>query len=471
MTAMPKIDKAAKLTPMMAQFMDIKAQAGDEALLFYRMGDFYELFFDDAVRAAAALDITLTKRGQYQGKDIPMCGVPVHASEAYLQRLIKKGFRVAVCEQTEDPSLAKKRGAKSVVKREIVRLVTPGTLTEENLLEARGRNFIAALSKSLSGDYALAWADISDGLFLISALAPAQLSGEIAALAPRELLLPEALYQDPDFLQSLPLEGVALTPLAASKFDARSGERQLKARFSLASLAGLGDFSRSEISAAGALLDYLELTQAGNPVQISAPKQVYEAGYLAIDAATRASLEITQSQRGGRKGSLLSVIDRTVTGAGAREFADRLARPLRNLQAIKARHDAVSFFYTEDDICETLRENLKHCADMGRAISRLALGRGGPRDLRLLADTLHQCEHIISSFAQNPSLKLADNIADALDKISLTDKPKLSALRRDIDKAFESHVPLLARDSKGKSKLRRNSTKRLSVMLSNTLQI
>ena len=439
-------NKAEKVTPMMAQFLGIKAEAGDEVLLFYRMGDFYELFFQDAVRAAAALDITLTKRGTYKGEAIPMCGVPVHASETYLQRLIKKGFRVAVCEQTEDPKEAKKRGSKSVVRREIVRLVTPGTLTEDNLLDARGRNIILALSKSLSGDYALAWADISDGLFQICALGQARLAGEIAALGPRELLLPEALYQDAEFMQGLPLDDVALTPQAQTKFDARSAERRIKERFSIGSLDGLGNFSRVEISAAGALLDYLELTQAGAPAQLSAPKQAQTAGFLAIDIATRASLEIDRTQKGTRKGSLLSVIDRTVTGAGARELADRLTRPLIDLNAIKLRHDAVSFFISEEDIRRTLRGHLRACGDMGRAVSRLALERGGPRDLRVICDSLTECEQINSVFAQNPNLKLADNVARALDAISCADKPELAALRRDIGKAFTMDVPMLSRD-------------------------
>ncbi|MEP1229128.1 MAG: DNA mismatch repair protein MutS [Litorimonas sp.] len=441
-----KPETAAKLTPMMAQFMTIKAQAGDEALLFYRMGDFYELFFDDAVRASAALDIALTKRGKHNGNDIPMCGVPVHASETYLQRLIKKGFRVAVCEQTEDPKEAKKRGAKSVVRREIVRLVTPGTLTEDNLLDARGRNLIVCLAKSLSGDYALAWADISDGLFELCSLPAVRLAGEVAALAPRELLLPEALYQDPEFMQNLPIDGVALTPQPSSKFDARSGERRLKSRFNIGSLDGFGDFSRVEISAAGALLDYLELTQAGSPVQLSVPKQAKTAGFLAIDSATRTSLEIDRTQKGTRKGSLLSVIDRTVTGAGAREFADRLNRPLMDLQAIKSRHDAVSFFISETDIRREIRGHLRACGDMGRAVSRIALERGGPRDLRVICDTLSQGEVINSVFAQNPSLKLADNVANMLDRISQADKPELATLRRDIDRAFTVDVPMLARD-------------------------
>jgi len=230
--------KAHKVTP-------IKAEAGPDVLLFYRMGDFYELFFDDAVKAAEALDIALTKRGQHNGKDIAMCGVPVHSSETYLQRLIKKGFRVAVCEQTESPA-----GYKSVVNRAIVRVVTPGTLTEDTLLDARGRNFILALSKTLAGDYALAWADISDGQFNVCDVPADRLPSELSALSPREIVLPESLYQTSEFMASLPLSGVALTPQAAPKFDARSGERLLKARFDVKSLDGFGDFSKAEISAA-----------------------------------------------------------------------------------------------------------------------------------------------------------------------------------------------------------------------------
>jgi len=277
---------------MMAQFLGIKAEAGAEVLLFYRMGDFYELFFDDAVKAAKALDIALTKRGKHNGEDIAMCGVPVHASETYLQRLIKKGFRVAVCEQTESPAEAKKRGYKSVVNREIVRVVTPGTLTEDTLLDARGRNFILALSKSLAGDMALAWADISDGMFYVCDVNAQRLPSEISALSPREIIMPEVLYQTPEFMASLPLEGIALTPQPSTKFDTRSGERRLKERFDVASLDGFGNFSKTEISAAGALLDYLELTQAGSPVQLSPPARRVTSGYMAIDPATRSSLEI-----------------------------------------------------------------------------------------------------------------------------------------------------------------------------------
>jgi DNA mismatch repair protein MutS len=436
----------AKLTPMMAQFMTIKAQAGPEVLLFYRMGDFYELFFDDAVKAAAALDIALTKRGKHQGADIPMCGVPVHAAETYLQRLIKKGFRVAVCEQTENPAEAKKRGSKSVVRREIVRVVTPGTLTEDNLLDARGANFIACMAKSLAGDYALAWADISDGQFRVCAADETRLLSELAALSPRELILPEGLYQTPEFLAQLNMPAAALTPLPTPKFDRRNGEARLKSCFKVGSLEGFGAFTPVEISACGALLDYLELTQAGQKAELSAPQQQSTAGFMAIDPATRRSLEIDRTQSGQSKGSLLSVIDKTVTGPGARLLAMRISRPLIDVAAINARLSEVEFFTAYDEICTSMRGLLRECGDMQRALSRLILGRGGPRDLKTLAASLKQGELISALFARYPGIDIPANVSVALAMISLSDKPALAGLTDDLNKALQEDVPILARD-------------------------
>ncbi len=431
---------------MMQQFLGIKAECGDEALLFYRMGDFYELFFYDAVRAAAALDIALTKRGKHNGEDIPMCGVPVHSAETYLQRLIKKGFRVAVCEQTESPAEAKKRGYKSVVQREIVRLVTPGTLTEDSLLDARGSNYILALARTTAGDHAIAWADVSTGGFWVCAVDPDRLGSELSALSPREIVLPEALYQRPDIIESLPLEGMALTPVAGTKFDVRAGERRLKDRFEVGSLDGFGAFTKAEISASGALLDYLELTQAGSPVQLSPPRRREASGYLAIDPATRASLEIDRTQQGRRQGSLLSVIDKTVTGAGARLLSDHLARPLVDVSAINARLDAVSFFKDQAALRGTVIEALKSVGDMARAVSRLALGRGGPRDLQVIGAGLLAGETLNADIARLPALELPAKTEAACTALSLTNKPALAALMRDIKKAFKDDVPMMARD-------------------------
>ena len=437
---------ASKTTPMMAQFLGIKAQAGPEALLFYRMGDFYELFFDDAVRAAAALDIALTKRGKHDGVDIPMCGVPVHASETYLQRLIKKGFRVAVCEQTESPAEAKKRGYKSVVRREIVRLVTPGTLTEDSLLDARGSNYILSIACTTVGDYALAWADISTGHFNVCDVGRDRLLGEIAALSPREIILSEALFQNTEMTAQLPVSGTALTPLPATKFDAKSGERRIKARFDVGSIDGFGAFSKAEISAAGGLLDYLELTQAGGAVQLSPPQKRATSGFMAIDPATRASLEIERTQQGKKAGSLLSVIDRTVTGPGARLLADYMARPLLDVASINRRLDSVEFFTREAALQNAVRESLKSLSDMARAVSRLALGRGGPRDIKAVQTGLSLGETLCAVMGRYPNLDIPPLVNDALSQLSLVGKSELASLSRDIAKAFKADVPMMARD-------------------------
>ena len=453
MTLEPSTSKAQKpaalppkTTPMMVQFLGIKAEAGPDVLLFYRMGDFYELFFDDAVRAAAALDIALTKRGKHNDEPIPMCGVPVHAAETYLQRLIKKGFRVAVCEQTENPAEAKKRGSKSVVRREIVRLVTPGTLTEDSLLDARGSNYILSIARTTAGDFAISWADISTGRFHVCDAPEERLLGEIAALSPREIILSEALFQMRDFTAQLPVSGTALTPLSASKFDAKSGARRLKARFDVGSLDGFGDFSKAEIAAAGGLLDYLELTQAGGVVQLSPPQKRATSGFMAIDPATRASLEIERTQQGKKTGSLLSVIDRTVTGPGARLLADYLARPLLDISLINARLDGVDFFVNEPALGKPLREQLKVLSDMARAVSRLALGRGGPRDVKSVQTGLATGEQICALLGRYPNLNIPPMIKDALAQLSLSDKGELAALTRDITKAFKTDVPMMARD-------------------------
>ncbi|MEM7729074.1 MAG: DNA mismatch repair protein MutS [Pseudomonadota bacterium] len=432
--------KTAKPTPMMAQYLAIKDDVGAEALLFYRMGDFYELFFDDAVRAAAALDIALTKRGKHAGQAIPMCGVPVHAADAYLARLIRAGFRVAVCEQTEDPAEAKKRGSKSVVRREVVRLVTPGTLSEDTLLDARDANILACVVTGLAGDAALAWADVSDGSFHTCALAPDDLAAEVGALRPSELIIDErdyGVWADRD---------IALTPLPGTKFDRRASERLLRDRFDVASLDGFGDFTAEEIRAAGALVDYVELTQAGGRAALSAPRRTLRSGWLSIDHATRASLEIDRTMQGKRKGSLLSVIDRTVTGPGARLLAARLARPLTDVRAIRNRLDAVEQLHDEGEWRAALLDRLKATGDAARALSRLQLGRGGPRDLAALRDAIMAGEAINAAAACRPDFVPVAELEAQLSLLSLSDKSDLAQFARDLAKAVSTDPPLQARD-------------------------
>ncbi|WP_346323491.1 DNA mismatch repair protein MutS [Emcibacter sp. SYSU 3D8] len=383
---------------MMVQYLEIKGQYPDY-LLFYRMGDFYELFFDDAVKAAEALDITLTKRGKHQGDDIPMCGVPVHAADGYLAKLIRKGFRVAVCEQIEDPAEAKKRGSKSVVKRDVVRLVTAGTLTEETLLDARSHNYLAALGRA-EGALALAWLDISTGDFCTGPTTILDLEADLARLQPGELLVPETLGAAAELHETFDQWHQALTPLAAARFNSLRGEEVLKRQFAVASLDGFGAFSRAEMAAAGALVAYLDDTQKGVLPRMRPPQRVEAHATVAIDAATRRSLELTRNQQGERGGTLLSCIDRTVTGAGARLLAERLSAPLTDPAAINGRLDAVAWFLERPTVAGRLREALRASPDMERALSRLSVGRGGPRDLLAIAQALAQAADIRQLIAQ-----------------------------------------------------------------------
>ncbi len=392
-------------TPMMAQYLKIKSDHAGY-LLFYRMGDFYELFFDDAAKAAAALDIALTKRGKHLGEDIPMCGVPVHAAEAYLEKLIRKGFRVAVCEQIEDPAEAKKRGTKAVVAREVIRLVTPGTLTEDALLEARSANILAALGRAGS-DLALASADMSTGQFLVGLISREGLSAELARLDPRELLVPDGLLGDAALGPILSALGPALTPLPAIKFDSVAGERALKELYRVAALDGFGAFDRAELSAAGALVGYLDLTQKGKLPALQGLRRLNAGSLMAIDGASRRNLELTETLSGTRRGSLLATIERTVTAAGARELSQRLCAPLTDVATITRRLDAIAFFLSHGGLRRDLRTALRATPDMARALARLSVERGGPRDLAALRDglvaaqalwtALHQADDLVSA--------------------------------------------------------------------------
>jgi len=381
----------AGVTPSMAQFLEIKA-ANPDCLLFYRMGDFYELFFEDAVAAAQALGIVLTKRGKHLGEDIPMCGVPIHRADEYLQRLIRQGFRVAVCEQLEDPAEARKRGSKAVVRRDVVRLVTPGTLTEDSLLDAKARNYLTAVFKSGKGgrqaQVALASLDISTGEFEVGEVPAADFPGEIVRLSPGEVIAGDTLLADADVGKWIDIARAAATPVAAASFDSMAGERLLKTRLSVGDLAAFGAFSRGELAAVGALLKYVELTQLGKQPCLRAPRRTGPSNRLIIDAPTRASLELLRSLSGERQSSLLGVIDRTVTGPGARELAARLSSPLRDAQVIAARLDAVGFLLGNELLRDDARTSLRAAPDIARAMSRLALQRGGPRDLAAVRDGL-----------------------------------------------------------------------------------
>jgi DNA mismatch repair protein MutS len=444
MTEQPSLsaDLGGDVTPMMAQYLAIK-EAHEGYLLFYRMGDFYELFFADAAKAAEALDIALTKRGKHLGQDIPMCGVPVHAAESYMEKLIRKGFRVAVCEQVEDPADAKKRGGKSVVRREVVRLVTPGTLTEDALLDARASNILAALGRSGS-DFALAAADMSTGSFWVAALSEREIAAELARVRPRELLVPDGLPAHETLGAILKASGAALSPLPSSRFDSAHGERALTSHYGIAALDGLGSFNRAELSAAGALIAYLELTQKGRHARLARLKRVAPSHFMAIDAATRRNLELTETLSGARSGSLLSVIDRTVTAGGAREFAGRLAAPLTDVKAIEARHVSVALFAADSELRRRLREALRTAPDLSRALARLAVGRGGPRDLGNLRDGISAARVLRESLAQ---IALQGEAADAAEAI-IQNIARVSRLADRLELLLVDEPPYLVRDGR-----------------------
>ncbi len=418
---------------MMAQFLEIKREYPD-ALLFYRMGDFYELFFDDAVVAAEALDIALTKRGKHLGEDIQMCGVPVHSAEGYLLTLIRKGFRVAVCEQLEDPAEAKKRGSKSVVKRGVVRLVTPGTLTEDALLNARRHNFLAALAE-VRDEAAVAWVDISTGELHSLPVAANRFGLELARLAPSEVIVSDKKL--PDFSDLVTESGASPTPLSPASFDSQSAESRLTRLWQVKSLDSFGAFSRAEISALGALVDYLELTQKGNLPLLRPPKRETSAGTVQIDAATRRNLELTRSLSGGREGSLLHTIDRTLTAAGGRLLERRISSPSRSLNTIRRRIEAVSWLHQDSGLRAALRESLRRCADIQRALSRLSMDRGGPRDLAAIRNALSQFPEIRALIQEG-----APELANAWN----TDLTGFDALLQLLESALTAEPPLLARD-------------------------
>ncbi|WP_349257290.1 DNA mismatch repair protein MutS [Vitreimonas sp.] len=425
----------------MAQYLAAKAEHPD-ALVFFRMGDFYELFFEDAEQAAGAIGITLTKRGQHGGEPIPMAGVPWHQAENYLSKLIRAGFKVAICEQLEDPAEAKKRGSKSIVQRGVVRVVTPGTLTEEGLLDARAANRLAAVA--FDGDAAaIAWADVSTGAFETRAVKLTELEGEIAALAPAEVLAADA---DADKVQEAArLIGAALTPRPSVKADAKTAARRIKAAFEVAALDAFGEFGAAELSAMGLLLDYVELTQAGAAPRLMPPRRNAERAFMAIDAATRAALEIDRSVRGGRDGSLLACVDRTVTAAGGRLLAERLARPLTDVAAIGARLDAVQFFLGARERRAGVREELRAAGDLARALTRLALGRGGPRDLAHLRDGLQAGERAAARLLGAGDEAPAE-IACACAALALSSHPDSAFLAQALERALAPDLPLLARD-------------------------
>ena len=428
---------------MMQQFIEIKSVNMD-SLLFYRMGDFYELFFDDAEIASRALGITLTKRGKHLGEDIPMCGVPVHAAEDYLQKLIGLGYRVAVCEQTEDPAEAKKRGSKSVVRRDVVRLVTPGTVTEEKLLDPSSSNFLATLARVKQGedkfDIAIAWIDISTGSFRVTQVNPQELGAALARIEPRELVMPESIYNDPDIKQKILLDEKAITIESPTFFDSQMAIERLKETFNVKSLEGFGDFSKVELSSAGAALAYVEKTQIDERPALMPPSREESNHAMFIDAATRTNLELMRTLSGEKQGSLFNAINHTVSGPGGRLLAERMMSPLTDVEQIAQRQNSISFLVELPDLYRDLRTTIKQVPDMARALSRLSLNRGGPRDLASLLSGMKGSGELTAALANFEELPLEFmNATKAMKALP----PSLQEL---LANALADELPLLARD-------------------------
>ncbi len=428
-----------RATPMMVQYLEIKREH-PECLLFYRMGDFYEMFFDDAVAAAKALDITLTRRGKHDGEDVAMCGVPVHASEIYLSRLTRKGFKVAICEQVEDPAEARKRGGKALVKREIVRVVTPGTLTEDALLDPCRHNYLAAVGRA-AGEAALAWLDISTGEFGVQPVALDRLGAELERLQPGELLVADTLLEQPALFELFAEWKPVLTPRPAACFDSAAGARRLKALYKVAALEAFGPFGRAELGACGALVDYVELTQKGRLPRLAPPRRLAEGAAMAIDAATRRNLELTAALSGERTGTLLGVIDRTVSGAGARLLAARLAAPLTDPEEINRRLDTIQYFVDDARLRDEVRACLRRAPDLERALARLTLGRGGPRDLAGVRDALGHAATLRGALARAGPQPAPEAVAALDSSLGHHD-----ALVERLGRALRPDLPLITRD-------------------------
>ena len=445
-------EKSAVMTPMMAQYLQIKKEHQDY-LLFYRMGDFYELFLDDAVIASKALDIALTKRGKLDSQDIPMCGVPFHAYESYLAKLIRQGYKVAICEQVEDPKEAKKRGAKSVVKREVIRLVTAGTLTEEPLLDAKKNNFLLTLAK-VNDTLGLSWLDISTGDFYLQEVAlkakdeGVVLAGILSRLNPVETVISDAYLQNPQIFNVLNDYRDQLSVLPQARFNSENAKKRLETVFKVEAVEAFGNFTRAEITAAGVLLDYVENTQKGKIPLISKPVKVTESQIMEIDGATRRSLELVEALTGDKNSCLLGVIARTVTGAGGRLLASRVSNPLKDIEGINRRLDSVEFFTRFNRIRQEVRAILKACPDIERAVSRLSLGRGGPRDLANIKTALAivpQLKNLVMSFNQNTDEQILSEFPDSL-KTVLNNLGEHSNLVSTLEQALAEDLPLLARD-------------------------
>lgn len=432
-------DKKKRITPMMEQYLKIKEEHKDY-LLFYRMGDFYEMFFDDAIQASKALDIALTKRGKGEfGEEIPMCGVPVSSHELYLSRLIKLGFKIAFCEQVEDPREAKKRGPSSCVKREVIRIITPGTITEESILNVKKNNYLLCIAPDTKDGYSLAWADISTGDFFCESIKEKQVAEVSSRLCPSEVVLPDSLSHNKKLFAALNTDTEKLTFLPLSRYSLSGASFFLKQLFKIDTLESLGDFTESEMIAAGVLADYINLTQKGKIPPLSRPVLIKDGSFMQIDASTRQGLEIFTGQN-EKNTSLLSVIDKTLTGAGGRLLRNRLGSPLVSSAEINDRLNEVEFFINNSDIKEKIRDILSASGDIERSMSKISTYRAAPRDLEVVKNVLSKIPLLNAAlyFKQ-------DMLPPSLQKI-IKEMGNHSRLTEMLDKALKSELPANVKD-------------------------
>ena len=393
-TQKTSLSLSSKPTPMMAQFLDVKSQYQD-FLLFYRMGDFYEMFFHDAEIVSGLLGIVLTKRGQLNGIDIPMCGVPVHAVDGYLEKLIRLGHRVAVCEQAETPESFKKRGGKGPLPRSVVRVVTAGTLNEDSILAPDLNNFLLAIGND-NGNFAVAWADMSTGTFHTQDINEESILSTIERLNPAEILYPEG--QEIIFQKIKEISCIFALP--KDSFDSNNPLDVFQAFFPNSVNLNKLAYSRAQLSAIYGILNYLSQTQISQKPFLRQPILMENNRILEIDPATRRSLEITRTLSGEKHGCLLNTIDKTKTAIGARLLASRIASPLAVKGQIEERLDLVNWFLSENSLKSNLDILLRGIPDFERSLCRLSVRRGGPRDLFFLATAIEKTEKIFKLIAQ-----------------------------------------------------------------------
>lgn len=437
--------QAPQHTPMMEQFFEVKARHPD-CILFYRMGDFYEMFMEDAVKGAKALDIALTKRGKANGQDIPMCGVPVHSHETYLSRLIKAGYNVAICEQIETPEEAKKRGGyKALVKRDVVRIITPGTLTEDNLLDNKANNYLACASLH-RGKIGLSWLDLSTGRFFSQNITAAGASAHIERIAPSELIISETLYAHSDLHDYFESIYDILNILPNTVFDAANAQKRLHELYQVQTLDAYGAFSSEEVSAAGCLIDYAQKTQKGSLPYICPLQQIKTGSFMEIDAATRKNLELSKTIAGERKGSLLECIDRTLTSTGGRLLKDRLSSPSCDVDTISHRLSQVDLFVKLDPLRQSLRDILRQIPDMERALSRLSLNRGNPKDMGTLRDGLGTSEVLLKHLQDMASKDQKFGASFDAEIKALSNVGEICGLIDRLHSALDDELPFQTRD-------------------------